>query len=114
MSKEIRSVALRYVLPVATYALILLISFGSQRFLSFRLDLTTFIIALMIVTAWYAGRWPGLLLVALFEITILYFTDGPFTWRLAFQSLNRLVLFVSLIWFVSSRRTAERLLHQQR
>lgn len=114
MSKEIRSVALRYVLPVVTYALILLISLGSQRFLSFRLDLTTFIIALMIVTAWYGGRWPGLLLVALFEITILFFTDGPFTWRLAFQSLNRLVLFVSLIWFVSSRRNAERLLHQHR
>ncbi|HJQ71384.1 MAG TPA: PAS domain S-box protein [Blastocatellia bacterium] len=114
MSKEVRSAALRYALPVVIYGLILLISYGFQQLFSFRLDLTTLIIALMIVTAWFAGRWPGLVLVALFEITILLLTGWPFTWRLAFQSLNRLVLFVSLIWFVSSRRNAERRLQQQR
>ena len=71
MSKEIRSVALRYVLPVVTFAVDTAdFIWHPATFLSFRLDLTTFIIALMIVTAWYAGRWPGLLLVALFEIAI--------------------------------------------
>lgn len=114
MSKETRSVALRYGLPVAAYALILLISLGFQRFFSFRLDLTTLVIVLMIVTAWYGGRGPGLVITLLFEITIIYFTGGPVTWRLAFQTLNRLVLFVSLVLFAGYRRNAERRLQQQR
>lgn len=114
MSKETRSVALRYGLPVAAYALILLISLGFQHFFSFRLDLTTLVIALMIATAWYGGRGPGLVITLLFEITIIYFTGGPFTWKLAFQTLNRLVLFVSLVLFAGYRRNAERRLQQQR
>ena len=59
MSKKVRSVALRYVAPVAAFALILLISLGVQRLFAFRLDLTTLILALIIITAWFAGRWPG-------------------------------------------------------
>jgi hypothetical protein len=97
MSKGVRSVLLRYVLPVAVFAVILLISLGVMRFFSFRLDLTILIIALIIVTAWLGGRGPGLLVVAVFEIVIILYTGGPFSWRLVFQSLNRLVLFGSLV-----------------
>jgi PAS domain S-box-containing protein len=114
MSKQTRSVALRYGLPVAAFALIMLISFGIRQLLSSRPDLTTLVIVLLIATAWYGGRGPGLVITLLFEITIIYFTGGPLTWRLAFQTLNRLVLFVSLVLFAGYRRNAERRLQQQR
>jgi PAS domain S-box-containing protein len=114
MPKKIRSVLLRYVLPVAVYGLILLTALGAQRFLSVNLDLTTLVIVLMIATAWYGGRWPGLLVALALEITLIYFTAGPLSWKLAFQVLNRLVLFGSVVLFASSRRAAERRLEQQR
>lgn len=114
MAKKIRLVALRYGLPLAIYALILSISFGVRRYYSFNLDLTTLIIALMIASAWYGGRGPGLMIAIVFELTIDYFAGWPFTLRLAALTLNRMVLFVSLVLFASSRRNAENRLRQER
>jgi PAS domain S-box-containing protein len=114
MGKKIRSVALRYGLPLVLFALILSISFGLQRFYSFRLDLTPLIIALMIATAWYAGRWPGLMIAIVFEAAIVYFSNAPLSFRLAALTFNRLLLFMSLVLFASSRRSAENRLRQER
>ena len=113
MAKKVRSVALRYGLPLVAFALTLLLSFGLTRLFAFSLDLTTLIIALMIASAWYGGRGPGLLVAILFELTMDYFSTAPFSAKFAFIVINRLALFVSLVLFVSSRRKAETRLRQQ-
>ncbi|MGB9180223.1 MAG: ATP-binding protein [Pyrinomonadaceae bacterium] len=114
MVREIRSAALRYGLALGSFALILLISFGLQRFLSFKLDLTSLFIVAMIATAWYLGRGPGLLFAIVFELTLDYFSTAPFSYRIAFIIFNRMVLFTSLVLFASSRRNAEKRLREGR
>ncbi len=113
MAKGIRSIALRYGLALLSFALILLISFGFQRFFSFRLDVTPLIIAVMVASAWYGGRGPGLLIAILFELTLDYFSSAPFSFQFAAIVFNRLLLFVSLVLFASSRRNAENRLQRQ-
>jgi K+-sensing histidine kinase KdpD len=78
MAKGIRSIALRYGLALLSFALMLLISFSFQRFFSFRLDVTPLIITVMVASAWYGGRGPGLLIAILFELTLDYFSTAPF------------------------------------
>ncbi|MDQ1610728.1 MAG: hypothetical protein QOG00_659 [Pyrinomonadaceae bacterium] len=114
MAKEIRSAALRYGLALGAFALLLLLSFGLQKVFKLRLDVTPLVIALMIASAWYLGRGPGLLVAFAFEITLDYFAGVPLTGRAAFVVFNRLVLFVSLVLFASSRRGAEKRLREQR
>jgi PAS domain S-box-containing protein len=115
MAKQIRSAALRYGLALGSFALILSISFSIQRFFSLRLDLTPLIIALMIASAWYGGRGPGLLVAIVFELTIDYFAGAsPYSLKFAAVFFNRMALFVSLVLFASSRRSAEKQLRQQR
>jgi PAS domain S-box-containing protein len=110
-----RSAALRYGLPLFAFALMLLITIGLQRFFSIRLDLTPLIIALMIASAWYAGRGPGLLIAILFEVVLDYFSGVPIlSLRFAAVFFNRMALFVSLVLFASSRRRAEDRLREQR
>jgi len=111
MVRKIRSIALRYGGALAAFALIL---FGLPRVLPVRLDFTWLLIALMIASAWYLGRGPGLLIAFAFEITLDYFTGPPRNARAAMIVVNRLVLFVSLVLFASSRRNAERRLREQR
>ncbi len=113
MSKGIRSAALRYGLALLSFALILLLSYGLQRFFSFRLDVTLFIIALMVASAWYGGAGPGLLIAVLLELTLDYFSRAPLSFQFVIIVFNRLFLFVSLVLFASSRRSAERRLQQQ-
>lgn len=116
MGKKLRSAGLRYGLPLVAYVLILLIAQLVQRWFSLRLDPTILIIALMIASAWYGGRGPGLVVAILFEITIdyFYFASQPWTWRYALIIFNRTALFVALGLFASARRNAERRLLQQR
>jgi PAS domain S-box-containing protein len=112
--KRILSVAWRYGLPLAGFALLLLLSSAVRRFFSFNLDLTTFIIALMIATAWYLGRGPGLLIAVIFELTLDYFSSAPYSTKYWIIVFNRTALFVSLVLFASSRRRAEQQLREQR
>jgi PAS domain S-box-containing protein len=114
MARKLPSVLLRYGLALLSFALVMLLSFGLQRFFALGLDLTSLIIAVMIASAWYGGRGPGLLIAVLFELTINYFYTGPYTLRYGFMVFNRMVLFVSLVLFASSRRNAERQLQKQR
>ena len=114
MARERRSTALRYGLALGSFALILLLSFGMERVLPFRIDLTSMIIVAMIASAWYLGMGPGLLLAVVLEITLDYFTRPQFTLKSAVIIFNRLVLFTSVVWFASSRRNAEKQLRQQR
>jgi PAS domain S-box-containing protein len=114
MAREIRSTVLRYGLALGSFALILLASFGMERLLPFRFDLTSMIIVAMIASAWYLGMGPGLLLAIALELTLDYFTPPQFTLRSAVIIFNRMVLFTSVVWFATSRRNAEKQLRQQR
>jgi PAS domain S-box-containing protein len=113
MGKKILSVAWRYLLPVIAFALILFIPNLTQRFFGFSLDLTLLIILLLIATAWYLGRGPGLLVAAVFEATLDYFSTAPYTTKSVVITVNRLVLFLSIVLFASSRRSAEKRLREQ-
>ncbi|HEX8263981.1 MAG TPA: ATP-binding protein [Pyrinomonadaceae bacterium] len=114
MLKEILSVAGRYGLALGAFALVLLTTITISRLFSFSLDLTSLIIAVMIASAWYLGRGPGLIVAIVFEITLIYFATAPYTAKSAFITFNRLVLFVTLVLFASSRRQAEKHLREQR
>jgi PAS domain S-box-containing protein len=112
--RKLLSVIFRYGLALGSFILILLISFGVQKFFLFRLDLTTLIIAAMIGSAWYLGRGPGLLVAFAFEFALYLFSPTPYTGRSAVLTFNRLVLFGSLVLFASSRRDVEKKLREQR
>jgi PAS domain S-box-containing protein len=118
MSKKLRSAALRYGLPLAVFGLLLLIALGAKRWLSLQLDLSVFVIALLIAAAWYGGRGPGLLVALVFEVTIdwYFFTNQTqsLTWRYVITIINRMVLLTAVALFASARRNAERHLRQQR
>lgn len=113
MPREIRSAPLRYGLAIASFALILGLSFGLQYILPFRIDLTSMIIIAMIASAWYLGLGPGMVLAIILELTLDYFSRPPFAFKSAVIIFNRMVLFSSVVWFASSRRRAEKKLREQ-
>jgi signal transduction histidine kinase len=113
MNGTIKSIAFRYGLPLLAFVLIILSSVAFQRLFSFGFDLTLLVIALLIATAWYLGRNPGLLIAVVFETTLVYFSTAPYTSKSVFATVNRLALFISLVLFTSSRRTAEQKLREQ-
>jgi PAS domain S-box-containing protein len=113
MAREIRSIPLRYGLALGSFGLVMLVILGLPRITSIRIDLTTLIILVMIGSAWYLGRGPGLLIAILFELILDYFSTAPFTARSWFFVFNRLVLFISIVLFASSRRKAEERLTEQ-
>lgn len=114
MLSKLKSIAFRFGMPLAAFVSILLITILISRFLSFSLDLTSLIIALLIATAWFMGRNPGLLIAVVFEATLIYFQTTPYTGKSALITFNRLLLFCSIVIFASSRRKAETTLREQR
>jgi PAS domain S-box-containing protein len=116
MTKKVRSAALRYGLPLLAYGVLLLIALGAKRWLALQLDLSLLVIVLLIVSAWFGGRGPGLLVALIFEVTIdwYFLTTQPMTWRYAIPIINRSVLFAALVLFASARRNAEKRLREQR
>lgn len=113
MGRTIKSIAFRYGLPLLAFVLIILSSVVFQRVFSFGFDLTLLIIALLIATAWYLGRNPGLFIAVVFEASLIYFSTAPFTHKSIFATVNRLALFISLVLFTSSRHHAECKLREQ-
>ena len=120
MGRKILSIAFRFGLPLLGFALIFLLSDVFKRLFSFSFDLTILIIALLIATAWYLGRAPGIFIALVFEATLIYFAlftpNAPPqpTQKLVFYTINRLTLFLSIVLFASARRNAERKLREQR
>ncbi|HJQ22421.1 MAG TPA: ATP-binding protein [Blastocatellia bacterium] len=112
MNKKLRSIALRYVLPVVAFAVPLFLAIGIKRWFGVSIDPSTIIIAVLIASAWYGGRSSGLLVMIAYEAAIDYFSLSanaqPFTWRYAIIAFNRLLLFTALVLFISSRRRAEK------
>src|SRR4030095_423695 len=113
MPGQIRPAPLRYGLALASFALILGVSFALERISPFQIDLTSMIIIAMIASAWYLGLGPGLVLAIILELTLDYFTPPKPTWGSVIIIFNRMVLFTSVVWFASSRRTAEKKLREQ-
>jgi signal transduction histidine kinase/CheY-like chemotaxis protein len=107
MVRKIRSAAWRCGLALGAFALLLLTSVGVQRLFGVRFDPTSLIIILMIASAWYLGRGPGLLVAIAFELTLDYFAGAPLTLKAGVVFINRMVLFGGVVWFASSRRRAE-------
>jgi PAS domain S-box-containing protein len=119
MLEKIKSIALRFGLPLLGFVLIFAFNAGFKRLFGFSFDLTILFIALLIATAWYLGRAPGVFIALLLEATLTYVvlttvTPQPPTQRLVFNTINRLVLFVSVVLFAASRRGAEQRLREQR
>src|SRR5579862_1395764 len=73
-------------------------------------------LATLIVSAWYGGIGPALLVIALLEVIQISFgTPRPqFNLTQVFVELNRLGLFVILAALVSGRKKVENRLRQQR
>ena len=117
MGRKFLSIAFRFGLPLLGFGIILSITFAVQRLFSFNLDLTILMIALLIATAWYLGRAPGIFIALVFEATLTYYAlsaaNPPPTGKLIGFTVNRLVLFFSIALFASARRTAERRLREQ-
>lgn len=109
--REIRSATWRYGLALGAFVSIVALSFGFEHLFSIKLQSTFLLIAAMIACAWYLGRGPGLLVAVALELTLDYYSTIPWS---AVVTFNRMVLFVSLVLFASSRRTAEKLLREQR
>src|SRR6185295_19335768 len=114
MPREIQSAPLRYGLALASFALILGASILVESISPFRIDLTSLIIIAMIASAWYLGFGPGMVLAVILELTLDYFTRPPFAFKSAIIIFNRMVLFSSVVWFASWRRSAEKKLRAQR
>lgn len=114
MKKKFLSELLRYCLALGAFALVLGVTLGIPRVFGVNLDLTSLMILVMIASAWYLGLGPGLLVALVFEATLDYFSTAPFTAKSAVIVFNRLLLFISLVVFASSRRKAEKLLREQR
>ena len=114
MPREIRSAPLRYGLALASFALILGASFAIEKISPFRLDLTSLIIMAMIASSWFLGFGPGMVLAVILELTLDYFTPPQFAFKSAIIIFNRMVLFTSVVWFASWRRSAEKKLRVQR
>ncbi|MGI8733845.1 MAG: DUF4118 domain-containing protein [Pyrinomonadaceae bacterium] len=86
--REIRSIALRYGLALGSFVLVMLVILGLPRLTSIRIDLTSLIILVMIGSAWYLGRGPGLLIALLFEFTLDYFSTAPINGRFGSSPLT--------------------------
>ena len=96
----------RYGLAAVSFALLLLSTTLVRQLTGYRFDPTPLVIILLIASAWYLGRGPGLLVAGLFEATLVYFSPRPLTSVLI--TFNRLILFTSVVIFAASRRRAER------
>lgn len=105
----------RYGLAVVTVAVALLITKALVRYT----DVTPLFYAAIVVSAWFGGRGPGLLAVALSTLAIdFYFVEPLYTLRLGGKSLTFLLVFgllaVVTSWMSSKRRQAEEALRQAR
>jgi signal transduction histidine kinase len=104
----VQSALVRYGASAAAFALLVGASSAIRRVWGINLDTTPLIILLMIASAWYAGRGPGLLVAAMFEGVIDYYTGWPKNpVRFGVLVFNRLLLFTSVVVFASARRVAE-------
>ena len=105
----------RYGLAVLTVAVALFIT----KSLEYYTDITPLFYAAIIISAWFGGRGPGLLAVAISTIAIDYYLVAPlYTLSLGAKRISFLIVFgilaVVTSWMSSKRRQSEEALRQAR
>ena len=100
---------LKYLAAAAVFAALLLL----PAVIAIPFDPTFLIIIAMIACSWYLGRGPGLLMAILLEAVLVYFSGAPNSSAAIFVTINRLVLFVGVVLFASSRKAAELRLREE-
>ena len=112
--ERVTSFLVRYGGSAAAFALVIGASTAIRRTWGLNLDVTAFVIMVLIGSAWFGGLGPGLLVAALFEGLIDYSAGAPRDpSRHAVIVFNRLVLFSSVVVFASARRRAEDRMNRQ-
>jgi PAS domain S-box-containing protein len=113
--REIKSVWFRYGLAILIYGVII----GESLFLSHyasKVNQSVPIVAGLVVTAWYAGLGPGLLLSLLLEATTIYFTPIPQDSTVTnayFGYASVFVVLAIVVVLVSGRKKIESRIRQQ-
>lgn len=105
----------RYGLAVVSVAVALIVTKSLVKYT----DVTPLFYAAIVIGAWFGGRGPGLLSVALATVSIdYYFVEPLYTLRLGGKSLSFLLVFgilaVVTSWMSSKRRQSEEALRQAR
>jgi PAS domain S-box-containing protein len=102
------SASKRYGLSVAVFAVTLGLSLALSYF-DYKINLTIPILAGLVAVAWFGGRGPGILLIALILIATVWRTEVPAntsTGALVFGYLSVTALLVLMVVLVSGRRDA--------
>lgn len=113
MPGSLGSTIIRYAAAAAVFAALIALPWALRAAFGFSFDTTFLIILAMVGCAWYLGMGPGLLIAFAFEGALIYFSTTPYTGRSAVITINRLLLFVSVVVFASLRRKSENRLRQQ-
>ena len=98
---------MRYGLPMAAFFGLLLASLTIKRLFNVSLNPVVPMIGVLVATAWYAGRGPGLMLAITFETLITLSNRLSHIPDSISNTIARLILFLIIAVFVSSRRQAE-------
>lgn len=99
----------RYGLSLGIFAILLGIS-ALLSYLDAKFSLTILILAGLVITGWYAGLGPGILMAVLIVTTTLLTQPRPADASLAkvlFGAFSNLLLIVFIIWLIHSRKVAE-------
>ncbi|BAU10269.1 two-component hybrid sensor and regulator [Leptolyngbya sp. NIES-3755] len=114
--QEIRS----YIVAIALVGIATMLMIGLDPYI--KISNTSFLLFFGAVTlsAWYGGRWTGLVVTVVSAILAKYFfIDPKFSLSLTFASGSRLVIFIFQGWLISVlvgslRRTQQRMQRSQR
>lgn len=113
---KIRSAAFRYGLSIAIFAVTLTISALLSRY-NLKINLTALIVVALVAVSWYAGRGPGILF-SLLVVGVTAFTNPipPDTSiaQVAFAQLSVLALLIFIVVLITTRKTTEARLREQR
>lgn len=97
----------RYGLPMAAFLGLFLIALVIKWLFNVTLNPVVPLIGVLVATAWYAGRGPGLMLAITFETLATLSNRTSHIPDSVMNTIGRLTLFLVIAIFVSSRRQAE-------
>ena len=102
-----KAVLKRYGLPMAAFIGLLISSLLIKWLFSISLNPVIPMIGVLVAASWYAGRGPGLMLAVTFESLVTVTNRLNHVPDTAGNTIARLILFLLIAVFVSSRRQAE-------
>jgi two-component system, cell cycle sensor histidine kinase and response regulator CckA len=115
MVRGVRSALLRYGFAIFVFGVILSIA-ALLSYLSIQTNNLIPIVAGLVITAWYGGRGPGILLAGMIVATTIFTNPLPSDIsisRQAFQHFSVLALLVFIVVLISGRKSAEKRLRHQ-